>query len=254
MTRLVPRAVPCPESGVGFGCAFAAALGGVLLASCPLVASGAPTVYTSSVGFFASLPGPVTTVAFDSLPSGEVIASGSAAEGLLFDHDLGGVDLIVTDGTAAGAHGPFETTSAPRFLGTSDLDLLVDGDDLSLHFAAASAVGLFVITAETPGTSLFDGDIRLEAVGAEASLDVDDLQATLADGSRVYFLGVIDSEVSITSASLRTVGGGGAFAFNVDDVVTALPEPDAGRAIVWSLLGSAVALRRRRPARRRSGG
>ena len=56
--------------------------------------------YTDSASFLANLPGPATTADFDSLTSGDVIASGGTADGITFTYDFGGVDLIVTDGTA----------------------------------------------------------------------------------------------------------------------------------------------------------
>ncbi len=214
----------------------------------PGAARAAPTAYTSGVPFFASLRGPAQTAGFDGLSSGEVITSGESADGIRFSHDLDGVDLIVTDGTAAGGAVAFETVSSPHFLGTSDLDVLIDGDDLSLGIATANAVGLFVITAETPGLSLFDGDIRLAAGGATASLDVDDVQATLSDGSRVYFLDVIDAASTFDSASVGTFGAGGEFTFNVDDVVTALPEPRCASMLTSGLLALAAVRRRPRSA------
>lgn len=204
-----------------------------------------PTVHTSSIAFLAALPGSASVARFDALPSGHVIASGSAANGITFDHALGGVDLIVTPGALTGSGASLPTTSAPHFLGTSDLDLLLDGDDLDLGFAASNAIGLFIITAETPGVSLFDGDIRLAAGGAVATLDVDAVQATLADGSRVYFLGMIDAGSTFAGANLGTFGAGGEFAFNVDDVVTSLPEPGFVGATAAGLLAlSAFRLRR----------
>ncbi|MBK7952433.1 MAG: hypothetical protein IPK00_27680 [Deltaproteobacteria bacterium] len=199
------------------------------------------------MAFFASLPGTASTARFDALASGDTIASGASTEGLTFHYDFGGVGLIATDGTAADAGGAFDTTSAPNFLGTNDLDVLVDGDDLVLDFAPMRALGLFVVSAETPGVSLFDGDIRLAVGGATASLDIDDVQATLADGSRVYFLGVIDPAATFDSASLGTFGGGGAFAFNVDDVVTAVPEP----GFVETLIAGGIVLSRTSRRRRR---
>jgi hypothetical protein len=65
---------------------------------------------------------------------------------------------------------------------------------------------------------------------------VDAVEATLTDGI-VFFLGVIDPDASFTSASLDTFGGGGAFAYNVDDIVTAVPEP----AALWLLALSLIA-------------
>lgn len=213
----------------------------------PAASHAAPAVYTNSIPFFASLPGPARTASFDSLASGQVIASGSAANGITFGHALGGVDLIVTAGSLDTSGASFPTTSAPHFLGTSDLDVFLDGDELPLGFAAANAVGLFVVTRETPGVTLFDGDIRLAAGGGSAALDVDAVEATLTDGSRVYFLGVIDASSNFTSAQLGTFGQGGEFAFNVDDIVTALPEPNVAGAMGAALLAVAVVESKRRP-------
>ena len=191
----------------------------------PGAALGAPSIYTSSIAFLSSLPGPAMTAGFDALASGAVIPAGTAANGITFDYDFGNVGLIATPGFIDGHGNAFATTSSPHALGTTDLDVLLDGDDLALRFASANAVGFFLITAETPGVTLFDGDVRVTAGGAVASLDVDAVQATLADGSRVYFLGIVDPVARFDAASLGTFGAGGEFAFNVDDVVTAVPEP-----------------------------
>jgi hypothetical protein len=191
----------------------------------PRWASALPTVYTDFAAFTAALPGPATAADFDSLASGTVIPSGGTADGITFTYDFAGLDLIVTDGTAAGGGGPFDTTSPPNFLGTSDLDVLLDGDDLTLGFAAVRAIGLFIVTAEEPGFTLFDGDLGLTAAGATAFLEVAAVEQTLSDGSLVYFLGVIDPAAGFATASLDGFGGGGAFAYNVDDIVTAVPEP-----------------------------
>jgi hypothetical protein len=210
-------------------------LGLSLLLSLPGAAGAAPVTHSDSAAFVAALPGAPTTATFDGLSSGLVIAPGASADGITFSYGFGGVDLIVTDGTAAAGGGPFDTTSAPNFLGTNDFDVLLDGDDLALGFATANAIGLFIITTDVPGESLFDGDIRLTAGGATAFLDVDAVQQILADGSLVFFLGVIDSAAIFTSASLDTFGGGGAFAYNVDDITTAVPEPSLALLVAVSL-------------------
>ena len=74
-------------------------------------------------------------------------------------------------------------------------------------------------------TLLFDGDLGLTAGGTTAFLDVGAVEQTLPDGALVFFLGVIDPAASFGSASLDGFGGGGAFTYNVDDIVTAVPEP-----------------------------
>jgi len=220
----------------------------------PAAVPAAPTAYTRSVAFLAALPGPATTADFDSLTTSAPIPSGSTADGLAFSYDFDGVSLVATAGALDGSGFGFTTTSAPHALGTTDLDVLVDGDDLALGFAAANALGLFVITAETPGISLFDGDIRLTAGGATAALDVDAEEATLADGSRVYFLGVADPAATFGEAGLGTFGGGGAFAFNVDDVVTALPEPGIAAGLAAALIGLGAGPWKGAPRRTRAPG
>jgi len=202
----------------------------------PAAAGAVPTTYTSSAAFLLALPGAATTASFDGLSSGYAIASGGSADGITFTYAFpGGEGLIVTDGTAAGGGGPFSTTSSPNFLGTTDFDVLLDGDDLAFGFSSANAIGLFIITAEVPGTTLFDGDLGLAAAGATALLDVDAVEQTLSDGI-VFFLGVIDPAATFSSASLDTFGGGGAFAYNVDDVVTAVPEPGTALMVALGLL------------------
>jgi len=47
---------------------------------------------------------------------------------------------------------------------------------------------------------------------------------------------VIDPDASFTTASLDGFGGGGAFAYNVDDVVTAVPEPSSALLLGLGLL------------------
>ncbi len=175
-------------------------------------AGATPVTFTNQAAFTASLPGPATTLDFDGLSAGTLIPSGTTLDGITFDYDFGGVSMKVTD--------VFDTTSPPNFLGTDDADVFQDGDDFDLLFAPVQAIGLYFITAD----DLLDGDIGLSAAGVTASLVASDVQQVLGDGSSVYFLGIIDDMGSFTSASVDTVGGG-FFLYNVDDIVTAVPEP-----------------------------
>ncbi len=56
-----------------------------------------PITYTDSAAFLAALPGPATTVDFDSLASGTLIPSGGSVDGITFSYDFGGVQMAVTD-------------------------------------------------------------------------------------------------------------------------------------------------------------
>ncbi len=192
------------------GCALSASL------FAPL-AHAVPTAYTDRTAFdtgVAALPAGtvVSTLNFDSLAAGTLIASGSGAGGITFTYGFGGVSLNVGAG--------YSTTSGANFLGTDDGDILQDGDDFNLFFAPKHAIGMYFISADT----LFDGDITLAGGGGSASLLVADLQQTLSDGSSVFFLGLVDAAATFTSADVTTHGGGGAFLYNVDDIVTAGPQ------------------------------
>ncbi len=109
----------------------------------------------------------------------------------------------------------YATTSAPNFLGTNDGGVFHDGDDFTLSFLPGNAVGLHFISADP----LIDGDLTVTAGGVTASLDVDDVQETLPDGSRVYFLGIIDDQASFRQAKIVALAGG-FFLYNVDDIMT----------------------------------
>lgn len=200
--------------------------------------NAATTTYTDQTAFLAALSSPANTLDFDSTAAGTLIPSGSTLGGLSFTYNFGGSSLSVTDGNQFGGGGPFDTTSGANFLGTDNSDLLIDDDDFDLGFAASNAIGFSVITAETPGFSLFDDDIQLTAGGATALLDVNSVQQTLGDGSLVFFLGLIDDSASFTSASLSTPNSSGSFFYNLDDIVTtsAVPLPGA----LW-LFGSGLA-------------
>jgi hypothetical protein len=191
--------------------------------------------YTSQATFSADVSslGYVSQVAtFDSEVVGTIIPSGSANSGITFGYSFGGPQIKVSD--------LYSTTSGANFLGTDDgSDLLQDGDDFSMSFGARTAIGLYLISVDT----LFNGDFTLTVGGSTAFLDAGSVQQTLSDGSSVYFLGLIDDSSTFTSASLSTHGGGGAFTYNVDDIITAndvvaVPEPTS--ALLFASMTAAL--------------
>lgn len=161
------------------------------------------------------------TLDFESPAPGTPIPSGGALSGISFNYNFGAIQLKVSN--------IYDTTSGTNFLGTNDgSDLLQDGDDFSMSFTARTAIGLYLISSDV----LFDGDFTLTVGGTTASLVAADVQQTLPDlVSNVYFLGLIADSSTFTSAVLETHGGGGAFTYNVDDIITAtasstaVPEP-----------------------------
>ena len=88
-----------------------------------------------------------------------------------------------------------------------------------------NAIGFNVITAEVPGLTLFDNDIRIDIPGiGTASIDVDALESLTPGGDQVYFIGLFDPLNSFTS--VRVEGSGALGFYNIDDITTAvIPEP-----------------------------
>jgi hypothetical protein len=184
----------------------------LVLAYAPALA--APVGYTDSATFIANLPMPASTLNFESMSAGATIDSGDTVEGVTFTYDFGSVKMMVSDA--------WDTTSPSNFLGTDDGDILQDGDDFDLSFSEASAIGMYFITAD----DVLDDDIALEAAGFTVGLDASQYD-TLGDGSRAFFLGIIDVDPgnAFTAASIGTIGGG-YFLYNVDDITTAVPVPE----------------------------
>jgi hypothetical protein len=179
-----------------------------LSASVTTTAVAEPTAYTRYADFSAATPVPVKTLDFDTMTPGTTIARAGTTGDITFEYDFGGIPMKI-------AH-LYATTSKPNFLGTSDGGMFHDGDNFTLVFRAGHAIGLFFITADP----IFDGDLTLTAGGTTASLSAASIEKTLPDGSKVYFLGIVDSKGSFTRANVAAIPGG-FFLFNVDDIVTA---------------------------------
>jgi len=177
-----------------------------------LLAGGAataePTVYSGLAEFAAALPTEPTVLDFDRMPAGMTIEASASAGGITFEYDFDGPAMKVTH--------LYATTSAPNFLGTGDGGMFHDGDDFTLSFSPGSAIGLFFISADP----LLDGDISIRVGNVTANLVVGDVHETLTDGSRVYFLGIVDDQAAFTSARVEALAGG-FFLYNVDDIITA---------------------------------
>ena len=171
-------------------------------------AGAEPIAYSNYAEFSAALPTEPKILDFDQLPAGMTIEDAATAGGITFQYDFNGLPMKVAQ--------LYATTSAPNFLGTSDGGIFHDGDNFTLSFVPGSAIGLFFISADP----LLDGDISITAGNMTANLVATDVHATLTDGSRVYFLGIVDDEQGFSSANVEALAGG-FFLYNVDDIITA---------------------------------
>ena len=202
-----------------------------LLAATTSSLSAAIVTYTDPAAFQAAIAGRTTSeINFDTAAAGTTIADGGVFGGVTFDYTwASGESLRVND--------EFDTNSGSNYLGATSgggaVDLLADDNNFTMTPGTqSSAVGLFVIAPIEP----LDDDFVLSSStamsgAASVSLVTPELQ-TLADGSFVYFLGLVadDNEV-LDPVNLDA----DAFAFGTDyrvdgivfaeSNITAVPEP-----------------------------
>lgn len=201
----------------------------VLLLACVALrpsAAQAAVTYTDRAAFLAAAAGMVSqTLDFESETAGTLLPDPSTLAGITFLNH--GTPALVIDDA-------FDAASGVNYLGINNAGTFNQfsyADSFHMSFAPMHAVGLTIITAEVPGVTLFDDDIRLDIPGiGVARLDANDLSYLTPGGDRVYFIGLIDQANSFTTARLE---GSGAFGFfNIDDVTTAvIPEPGVGQAL-----------------------
>jgi len=161
------------------------------------------------------------TVDFEGAIVGNEISSGSTFDDITFTYNFG---IIIN----AQIRNDFDTTSGNNSLGSTGDGLFFSGDELALSFAEEiHAFGLFVIA----GDDIFASDFTVTVPGGSVSNtpSTDTTFGTLPDGGKVFFLGVVESDLNngFTSATLSSASGFDFF-FNVDDIVyaQAIPEPN----------------------------
>jgi len=195
------------------------------------------TGYTSEAEFDAAIAGLVQTAGtdFDAIAANTVIPNNTTIGGIRFTFSIGnGLPLVIVD--------EFPTTSGTHALGVDVDRVFLSGDAFTIHFPPSTAVGLHLI-----GEDMQPGDAALDTATADVLLG--EPEGTLADGSKVFFLGLVESDpdLAFTSATVSSflASGVGDYVWNADDV-RAAPEPGASAAALAAVLG----LGRMRAARR----
>lgn len=173
---------------------------------------GIVSTYTSKAAFDGATAGfSDLSVNFDNHAAGTTISDGGSIDGVTFSFPvLAGIGLNLTIDNA------YTTTSPNNYLATDDPDgLFQDGDDFSLSFGPVNAIGLYFITPEF----LIDDDILLTVGNTTVNVSEFQIDSVLSDDSNVYFLGLVDTVNSFSSADIVTSNGGnGYFTYTVDDL------------------------------------
>jgi hypothetical protein len=156
-----------------------------------------------------------TNLNFDNMNQGDTIASGDTVDGITFNYDLNGLELMVDN--------LFDTTSSENYLGVNDGDgQFFGGDIFNMTFASAQmAIGLYIHSADI----LLNNDIEILTSSGSTGLMASP-KMPLTDGD-AYFIGlVVDTTAeAFTSVNLSSLLED--YTFNVDDVTyaSAPPEP-----------------------------
>lgn len=207
-------------------------------------AEAALMTFTDQASFLAQLNS-YDVEDFDTTPSGTTITNGSNIGDFTFNYSID---------NGVGEPGPslnlnvtsiYDTTSGDNYLGVDDssnFDQIVEGNDFSVSFSETNAFGLYINSYD----EIFSGDFVLKTAGTDIT-NIATPDQTLGDGTKAFFLGIIDTSDTFTSATLETshLDLGGAFLYNADDFITSSdlkssPVPEGSSSLICFLLGGVM--------------
>lgn len=230
---------------------------------CATLALGTPTLsqaatisFTDASAFQTAIAGlPSGTLDFESIAADTLLSAAGLTQPVIASPPAGITFPASVVDVLGGPNLNLEVnglnTPGSHVLGTDDpgnFDAFIGGTSLSMSFTApVLGFGLTVISGDTPGVALLDGDLELLAGGGTAVLSLADKvflgNVNVVGGGPqqtvyAYFLGVT-SDTPFSNASLG-VGAGvpnAAFFYYLDDMVAAVPEPSTALLLGLGLLG-----------------
>jgi hypothetical protein len=214
-----------------------------------------PMGYTDVAAFdtaVASGFGALNVANFDSWTAGTLVPNGTNVGGgisLTYAPLTSGYEMDIISG--------LDTTSSSNYLGstttggpTSEFDAFITGDQITMTFAQPEqAVGLFIIDDSSGVDEAGGYTLGVTGGSISNSTATDSTFGTLPDGGNVFFLGLVETDptMSFTSATLTSDASFGV-PFNIDDIVdTSMstgtgpgnPVPDETSTLVLMMIAAA---------------
>ncbi len=219
---------------------------------------GGLIAFTDFASFAAATSGgQLTVVGFEGISNNTIIGNNSTFQGITFQNGPGflGSSLIVTNGIINGNATAVPTTNGSMFLGNSSTptgQLLAGSHAFSMSYSNVNAVGMRIMVNSLSAPAALAGDIVLTSTAGAVTASLPAAQAsTLADGSLVYFMGLMNDSGALPNISFTTPNSlPNDFSFRIDEIhLVAVPEPNSMALLLVS--GSAWGLIRARQRKNR---
>lgn len=196
--------------------------------SCPTAQADVLVPYTSNAAFNEAAAGKSVFVEdYGNIDNETEFPTGTTLNGITYTynpfHQISpGISAILN------VTNSFPSITNNKSLGTTDANILENGDDITFSFASKAGFGLFIISSEA---DISDNDFTLTGGGGSVSLLASAVQKEWIENdvvvARAWFLGLQYSEMStFSSATLTSRTTDGSFLFNLaNPTLVSVPEP-----------------------------